>query len=118
MTQPTKETYLQKISDVHSFRSPIFGNQDILHTIQSSKLFKNSKCFVDLKLKRNRDVVEADFESISVDSGSPPSQERLNQFIHDNFDLTPEAEFEDWDPPDWTEDVSFLVKDTKKFIQW
>lgn len=103
------EGYLQILPSKSSLQSPaIFGQADILHHVQMSGLFKDSKCFVDLKLKRDPELIRADFLKLAEHFGYR-NRDLLQQFIVENFDLSTDAEFEEWDPVDWKTDIGFLL---------
>lgn len=107
-----KSPLIQKISYEPTIKSPVFGHPDIVNVIQTSRIFKDSKTFVDLKLKRDPLSVQNDFETL-VHNNPKLSIDLLKHFVIDSFDLSPEAEFEDWDPQDWSEDVGFLLNNIK-----
>lgn len=76
-------------------------------------LFRDSKTFVDKKLKINPEEVLASFEVLMNSTDQNPSRDQLAAFINLHFE--PEgSEFEEWDPIDWHSNPSFLegIRDT------
>ncbi|TRY64287.1 hypothetical protein TCAL_10817 [Tigriopus californicus] len=95
---------LDNVPDVPPTDSKIWGYGPLLETLQLSKLFKDSKTFVDLKLIRSEEDILVDFQHLSF----PPKQDDLLAFLERNFDLTPGLEFEEWNPPDWVPKPAYL----------
>ena len=102
----TNPIYMQ--NDFTTATSPIFGQHDILHVVQTSKVFKDSKCFVDLKLKREPEFVQAAFSKMAPNF----SARNLRKFLKENFDLAIDSEFDEWDPPDWMDNIDDLLLKT------
>nr|BAI67864.1 trehalase [Artemia franciscana] len=93
--------------------SEIYCHGTFLHTIQMAGLFRDSKTFVDKKLKINPEEVLASFEVLMNSTDQNPSRDQLAAFINLHFE--PEgSEFEEWDPIDWHSNPSFLdgIRDT------
>ena len=88
--------------------SPIWGSGSLLDTIQRAKLFKDSKTFVDLKLKHPESTVCANFRKLQ----NPPTREDLSNFVKENFSLEQGQELENWNPTDWRESPKYLGKVT------
>ena len=103
----TKSDLLQSFGTRPVITAPVFGHRDILHMIQTSGIFKDSKTFIDLKLKKEPAEVETKFLALFGDEIILESEtDKLKEFIQDNFDTTENAEFEDWDPTDFKDDFT------------
>ena len=75
-------------------------NEDsILHTIQMSRIFPDSKTFVDMKLLHPPAKVEENFCQLTMVAGANPDASTLREFVEDNFSL--ENQMEDFEPADW-----------------
>ncbi|CAL8348738.1 unnamed protein product [Arctogadus glacialis] len=88
--------------------SEIYCTGQLLHHVQTAKLFNDDKHFVDMKLKEHPDVVLSAFQNLSQDWPSnaiPPST--LRDFVGLYFDK-PGQEFEPWTPPDWKDNPKLL----------
>ena len=97
--------------------SNIYCYGDLLHTVQMHRIYRDSKTFVDKKLKYPPEVVQKNFEEFKRTHGNMTKDE-IQKFVDDNFD--PEgSEFEEWVPSDWKEKPAFLsnIKDDR-FRDW
>ncbi|XP_076176927.1 trehalase isoform X2 [Ptiloglossa arizonensis] len=87
--------------------SDIYCHGDLLHTIQMASIYKDSKTFVDMKMKYSPNETLALFREFMEDVDQVPTRHQIEQFVNRTFD--PEgSEFEDWDPADWTTHPKFL----------
>lgn len=59
----------------------IFSTGKLLHTIQMSNLYQDSKTFVDMATKLSEDEVLSNFEKL----GETPSLDELRTFVSENF---------------------------------
>lgn len=87
--------------------SEIYCHGELLHTIQMAAVYKDSKHFVDMKMKRSANETLASFRSFMKNANNAPTKHQVEKFINDTFE-PPGYEFEDWDPADWTENPKFL----------
>lgn len=63
-------------------------------------IYRDSKTFVDMKMKRPPAATLHLFELMMNKTFGSPSRSDIETFVSDNFD--PEgSEFEDWVPSDW-----------------
>ena len=87
--------------------SPIFCTGKLLHTIQMSNLYKDSKTFVDMATRLSEQEVLSNFEKL----GEEPSIDELKTFVNDNFH---ESGFDlvKVEPKDWHENPPFLHRIT------
>lgn len=74
-----------------------------------AKLYRDSKTFVDKKLRFHPDLVSANFTQLMNITGNQPTKNDLVLFINENFE-SEGSEFTDWDPLDWHESPSFFDK--------
>ncbi|XP_057324477.1 trehalase-like isoform X2 [Microplitis mediator] len=94
-------------------RNNIYCHGDLLHQVQMSRIFPDSKTFVDMKMKKSPSETLKKFETMMNDvTEHPPSPEEIRRFVEDNFDEAG-SEFEDWNPIDWRKEPKFLkgIKD-------
>ncbi|TRY67949.1 hypothetical protein TCAL_07224 [Tigriopus californicus] len=82
----------------------------LLDAIQMSRIYPDSKTFVDKKLKHTPGKIIKHFEQLVADNnGEPLSKEVLTQFVDDNFEAEGQ-ELEPWTPEDWTPRPKFVEK--------
>lgn len=80
--------------------SKIYCHGPLLDTVQMARIFKDSKTFVDMKLKQPQTVTLHLFDLMMNRTLGTPTKSDVEEFVTDNFD--PEgSEFEDWKPSDW-----------------
>jgi alpha,alpha-trehalase len=113
------KSLLQEIPDEPTITSPVFGYEPLVDTIQKARLFKDSKMFVDLKVKVNvrPSDLEQNFEALMKETPQP-TKERLKQFLKGNFHLDADAGFDEWDPPDWSQVPSLMAKVKEKSLRY
>ncbi|KAG6803549.1 trehalase isoform X1 [Apis mellifera caucasica] len=74
-----------------------------------ASIYKDSKTFVDMKMKRPPDETLKSFREFMERHEQMPTRYQIERFVNDTFD--PEgSEFEDWDPDDWTFRPKFLSR--------
>ncbi|XP_077288553.1 trehalase-like isoform X2 [Arctopsyche grandis] len=87
--------------------SLIYCHGPLVHTIQMAGIYRDSKTFVDMKMKRPPAATLHIFELMMNKTFGTPSRSDIETFVNDNFD--PEgSEFEDWVPSDWRQKPAFL----------
>lgn len=92
-----------------SLFSEIFCNGTLLHTVQMSGIYKDSKTFVDMKMKAKPSETLANFEKFMAEHEQNPSNSDLKKWVEENFD-EPGSEFQNWVPNDWKKNPVFLSK--------
>lgn len=85
-----------------------------------ARIFKDSKTFVDMKMKKSPNETLESFNRFMAENGLNPDTVSMSKWLKENFD--PEgSEFEKWIPGDWKENPNYLnqVKDVgyKKWAQ-
>lgn len=96
--------------------SEIYCFGPLLHTVQMASIYKDSKTFVDMKMKQNSSITLENFEDMMNRTGSNPSNSDILNFVNENFD--PEgSEFEDWSPTDWKENPVFLQGINDRYLK-
>lgn len=80
----------------------------LLHTVQVAKIFRDSKEFVDMKLKYNYDQVLKNFEGFMASTNNRPTKHQVKRFVLKNFEKG--DELEKWTPNDYKKEPSFLEK--------
>ncbi|XP_060859891.1 trehalase-like [Metopolophium dirhodum] len=98
------------VSTTAACDSKIFCQGSILHTVQMSGLFHDSKTFVDMKTKCNYDVIKQLFNS--TEWSKEPNNNKLNETINTCFEKE-DSELIKWIPTDWVKNPKFLesIKD-------
>lgn len=61
--------------------SQIYCSGDVLHTIQMANIFKDSKDFVDMKLKEAEEVIVQKFQELKEQNGGNISSLNLKAFV-------------------------------------
>ncbi|RLU23209.1 hypothetical protein DMN91_003412 [Ooceraea biroi] len=89
--------------------SEIYCHGELLHTIQMAGIYKDSKYFVDMKMKRPSNETLDTFRTFMKSVNNSPSKHQVEKFVNDTFEPAG-YEFEDWDPADWTASPKFLEK--------
>ncbi|CAL8082201.1 unnamed protein product [Orchesella dallaii] len=87
--------------------SKIYCHGPLLHTVQMAGLHKDSKTFVDMKLKYSPAQVLINFDLFMANHKPNPTKADIAAFVDDNFDAAG-SEFEPWDPSDWHANPGFL----------
>ncbi|XP_014241434.1 trehalase [Cimex lectularius] len=85
----------------------IYCYGDILHTVQINEIFKDSKSFVDMKIKTSPEEVKSNFRKLMEATKGVPPVEDIKKYVNDNFE-PPGSEFVEWSPADWKEYPRFL----------
>ena len=88
---------------INFFSSDIYCYGDIIYTVNRAQLFKDSKSFVDRRLKYEPHIVHSNYRYMVEKYGPAPSKEEIGKFVDHNFD-PPGSEFENWVPTDWVKD--------------
>ncbi|CAG0919324.1 unnamed protein product, partial [Notodromas monacha] len=90
-------------------QNEIFCKGELLDTVQTAALYKDSKHFVDMTLKKSRAETLAAFRQLQ--QGSSPAGQltkaQVQTFVDEHFD-PPGSELEIWIPPDWKPEPKFL----------
>lgn len=87
--------------------SNIFCSGKLLHYVQMSRIFNDSKYFVDMKLKYPQYQVEEDFNKLLNETNNKPDKRKLREFIKINFE-PPGSGLEPWIPNDWSQNPRFI----------
>ncbi|XP_065165308.1 trehalase-like isoform X2 [Atheta coriaria] len=87
--------------------SEIYCHGQLLHTVQMSKIFQDSKTFVDMKLRYNANTTLENFKDFMSNHNQHPSRDAVIRFVNESFEPAG-REFEDWIPQDWTPSPKFV----------
>ncbi|PSN49799.1 Trehalase [Blattella germanica] len=88
----------------------------LLHTVQMSNLYNDSKYFVDMKLKNPpNETMKAFLEFMRINN-QKPNETEVQKFVDEMFE-SPDTEFEQWKPKDWTSNPKFLSNIKDPFYQ-
>lgn len=88
--------------------SRIYCHGPLLHTIQMAKIFRDSKTFVDMKIRTSEEEILSNFQRFMNKTQQRPKVEQVRNFVRDNFEDGNELEV--WDPPDFNPEPRFLKK--------
>ncbi|XP_050538011.1 trehalase-like isoform X2 [Daktulosphaira vitifoliae] len=80
--------------------SQVYCHGELLDDIQYSRIFEDSKIFVDLKMKRSENEIVEDYKKLKKKIGGIPDNETLRNFIEENFE---DENLEQWTPDDFTD---------------
>ena len=105
----------RSFSDMKSTKtSLIIANEKLLHTIQMSNVYKDSKTFVDMVTKYRDEIVISNFNKL----GDSPSIENIKKFLDENF-YEVGHDLVHVEPNDWFEHAPFLAKlNDKKLLNF
>lgn len=98
--------------------SDVYCHGDLLHTVQMAKIYKDSKTFVDMKMRHEPAVTVKKFKEFMAQHDEKPNRGQVKEFVERMFEEEGQ-EFEHWDPSDWVERPKFLerIKD-EDFRNW
>jgi alpha,alpha-trehalase len=102
----TRTKLLSEVPENPVCASTIWGDGEIIRSVQMARLFNDSKTFVDLKLKMSEELVQHNFRQL--ESYPKPNRRQLMDFVRDNFEMEENVEFESWIPVDWSETPEYL----------
>ncbi|XP_067002746.2 trehalase [Anabrus simplex] len=80
--------------------SPIYCQGRLLHTVQLAEVFKDSKTFVDKKLKYSQNETLDRFEKFMETHSDKPTYKQVEKFVKEHFENGNELEVTD--PVDWS----------------
>nr|AOT99589.1 trehalase 2 [Leptinotarsa decemlineata] len=87
--------------------SEIYCHGRLLHTIQSAKIYEDSKTFVDMKMKVSPKETLHLFEEFMAEFEDKPTRNDVIDFVNENFEKAGQ-EFGDWMPSDWVPHPKFI----------
>lgn len=105
ITSTSLRSYRNITKDIPACQIYCYGR--LLDTIQMAHLFRDSKTFVDMKLKLPPEQTNANFETFMKKTSNAPSKEQLRTFVAEHFDDLGK-EFVPWLPDDWKEHPAFI----------
>lgn len=82
-----------------SCSSPIYCEGELLHLVQTAKIFNDSKTFVDMALKHPVNKTLENFDVFMRKTNYHPTQNEIREFVYKNFQMV--GEIEDFYPRDW-----------------
>ncbi|XP_072382776.1 trehalase-like [Diabrotica undecimpunctata] len=88
--------------------SKVYCQGNLLDVVQKSRVFNDSKTFVDLVQKYPENVTLDRFNKLMVSTKNRPTKINITRFINDCF--SSEGELVNWTPPDYKQNASFLNK--------
>lgn len=91
---------------IPSCDSEIYCQGNLLDTVQTARLYPDSKTFVDMKMKKPSSEILEEFDALMQNTNQNPTKQQIQQFVDDNFEEG--NELEDWSPPDYNNRPKFL----------
>lgn len=91
----------------------IYCQGDVLHYIQISGIYNDSKTFVDMPMKVDPEEILDAFQNIS----NPYDVNEIRSFVNQYFDEAG-SDLDSWVPTDLSSSPSFIDKIPKKYRQW
>ncbi|CAG9831766.1 unnamed protein product [Diabrotica balteata] len=102
-----------------SCHSPIYCQGDLLHIVQTAKIFNDSKTFVDMAMIHPVNVTLQNFHNLMAENDERPSREKIKEFVYQNFKAI--GELEEWYPRDFKKEPKIIkeIQDpvVRKFAQ-
>ncbi|XP_050432885.1 trehalase-like isoform X2 [Adelges cooleyi] len=101
-----------------SCQSQIYCESELMHDVQMSGIYPDSKTFVDKKLKYTEsEILEKYYKLKQYNNNQVPSNAELSKFVDENF--VDGDELEEWVPSDFTENPSIgnRIRD-QDYKQW
>ncbi|XP_075230826.1 trehalase-like isoform X3 [Lycorma delicatula] len=96
-------------------KSKIYCEGELLHDVQLSHLFKDSKIFVDFKLKFPEDEILTKYKDLKQ-KGTLRRKE-IRKFVEENFERG--NELEQWVPEDWTKEPNITKRiSSEAYKKW
>lgn len=89
--------------------SQIYCYGNLLHTIQMASIYKDSKTFVDMKMRVSEAETLVKFNDFMTQHNQSPTQTEVKEWVETNF-VARGNEFVDWIPGDWVRDPKFLQR--------
>lgn len=96
------------IKTIRNF-SEIYCQGQLLHTVQMSKIFEDSKTFVDMQIKTSPAEVLASFANFMRLHNEDPSRDDVEKWVYENFDRRG-SEFVEWIPLDYKNEIKVVDK--------
>ena len=95
----------------HVFSNVLSPNEEgspILHMVQMSRIFQDSKTFVDMKLRYSPAKIEQSYQELMIRENEQPSISAIMQFVTNNF--VTENQMECCIPGDWISNPKLLSR--------
>ncbi|XP_050295074.1 trehalase-like [Anthonomus grandis grandis] len=108
LLNPIQTSALTISDSIQSCDSHIYCQGKLLDTVQRSRIFSDSKTFVDMSLNSSPELILQSFDNFMNSTNNSPTKEELLEFV--NIHFTPSNELEEWSPNDFTENPKFLEK--------
>ncbi|XP_011875047.1 PREDICTED: trehalase-like [Vollenhovia emeryi] len=86
--------------------SKVYCEGPLLHTVQLSGIFNDSKTFVDLYQLHDPSVTIENFDTLMKATGNSPNRSEVAAFVAENFAM--QDELDNSTLPDWKEDPAIL----------
>lgn len=100
--------YAQAFSVVSTCNSSVYCSGELLEKVQLTRIFHDSKTFVDLKQIYPEDVTLAHFAKLLQETNRNPTHEQLALFVDAHFQEG--NELEEWMPPDFNPEPAILAQ--------
>lgn len=98
-----------------SCSSDVYCKGPLLHAVQTARIFRDSKTFVDLKMIKSQSETLEDFDELLNNTDNNPTKSQLEQFVSEHFEEG--NELMKWTPTDFQTDPPLLNKIKDKNFQ-
>ncbi|XP_043281522.1 trehalase-like isoform X2 [Venturia canescens] len=99
------------------YHHEIYCTGELLKTIQLTRIFNDSKTFVDHYQLNDPAVTLANFNKLMSETGGKPDREQIVRYVNENFAI--EDELANWTLPDWQENPGILKRiEDRDFRSW
>lgn len=88
-------------------KSKIYCGGKFLRSIQTHRLFEDSKTFVDMKMLKSEAEILRSFDDFMSAHRNQPLRPALHKWVGENFGGVG-LEFEEWEPDDWVEEPKIV----------
>lgn len=86
--------------------SSIYCRGELLDVVQRSKIFQDSKSFVDMSQIHHPNETLRNFDDLMKSTRHAPSQDQIRRFVEDNF--IDRSDLEEWTPSDYGGNAGFV----------
>lgn len=88
--------------------SSVYCQGELLDVVQKSKIFQDSKSFVDMSQVNHSNETLRNFDDFMKNTQRAPSQQQIRRFVEDNFIY--ENGLQEWIPSDYVSNPEFIKK--------
>nr|QFR37592.1 trehalase 1A [Odontopera bidentata] len=89
-----------------SCSKPVYCDSELLHHVQTARVYLDSKTFVDLQMRNDENTTLNAFQILLNATNNAPTVDQLRDFVLEYFDES--SELENWTPEDYSDTPDFL----------